>query len=512
MIACAGTGSRMQPINNNIHKALLPIDNAPILYHLISDLPEDWEILILLGHKKDQVKDFLLIAFPNHKFKFIDVLDYSSSSAGTATSLKFAKPYLGPDFWYVPCDGFFEDGLRSIMQKDLEGDTIVVSPSNRVQNPCEYAVVQVKDGKAIKIEYKPQNVTDFSQSIFTGLMYVSGSKAFFDQLDECGLTEFVPCLSQNINVIHTDKWSDLGTPSEYRRHAIALTGFDFSKPHEITYILKDRVVKYLSDQEEPERKLIKPSLNPNVYPTATETSGQFFSYRLVDGTTLYNVVTPALLFKLLDWLSKNLWERSSQNIGNDVVDFYVNKSIARINQVQKLLPYDFKSGFILCNDDQLVPQGVVDSINWETFTNNVVIGKIHGDLQFDNILYKPDNSFCLIDWRTSFGKNTLLGDIHYDLAKLLGGIRMNYSRIKSGDFFFRSNGTAITYSFPACLNSLELEAVLFEFALKNGFDVNKIENLTALIYLNMSPMHNRPFSDLLFFHSLRLLKRSFGEY
>jgi len=502
----------MQAVNSNIHKALLPIENAPILYHLISDLPEDWELLILVGHKKNQVIDFLLIAFPKRTFKFIDVFDYSSPLAGTATSLKSAKPYLGSDFWYVPCDGVFGDGLHSIMQKDLQYDTIFVAPSQTVENPCEYAVVEVESGRARSIVYKPSNIAKFSQSIFTGLMYIRNGNDFFDRLDKHEATEFVTSLPQNINVINIDKWKDLGTPSEYRRHAMTQAGFDFSKPHEITYLLRGSVVKYFFDPKEPEHKLIKPSLNPSVYPTESKNRGQFFSYKTVNGKTLYNVVTPSAFLALLDWLSENLWNRSSQNIDKDLTDFYVNKSVARINQISNILPYDFNNEYKLFHNELVNPQKVIDGIDWDTFTNNAAVGEIHGDLQFDNILFRPDQSFCLIDWRTSFGKQNLLGDIYYDLAKLLGGIRMNYSKIKSGDFFFCSDGNAIEFSFPACTDSLALEAVLFEFAINNGYSVKKIENLTALIYLNMSPMHNRPFSDLLFFHSLRLLKKSISEY
>ena len=39
----------------------------------------------------------------------------------------------------------------------------------------------------------------------------------------------------------------------------------------------------------------------------------------------------------------------------------------------------------------------------------------------------------------------------------------------------------------------------------NNFDFNKIKKLTALIYLNMSPLHDKKFDDLLFFHSTTLL-------
>jgi len=511
VIACAGTGSRMQVVNSDIHKALLPYNNAPILYSLISGLPGDLEILVLVGHLKEQIIDFLQIAFPNHNFRFINVVDFESPTAGTATSLRCAKPYLVSDFWYLPCDGLFEDGLHSIIKNHPEHDTIFVAPSNSVENPCEYTVVDFEHGKAKSLILKPNVVPYTSYSIFTGLAYIRDAKDFFDRLDRHGLAEFVPCLSQTIDVRSLDNWKDLGSPNEYRRHTFNANEFDFSKPHEITYILKERIVKYFLDRKEAELKVVKPSLNPLAYPAETATKGQFFSYRTVSGKTLYQVITPPVFLKLLNWLSTNLWHKSSMNMDLDLFDFYVKKSQARVSQITRLLPYNFSTEYTLSDDEHITPQVVLENVDWNIFTSNSVNGEIHGDLQFDNVILKHDLSFCLIDWRTSFGKQILLGDIYYDLAKLLGGIRMNYFKVKSGDFSFNCDGTLIKFTFPNCPDSDILETLLFEFATSNGYSVKKIEYLTALIFLNMAPMHNRPFADLLFFHSLSLLKRCNSE-
>ena len=56
---------------------------------------------------------------------------------------------------------------------------------------------------------------------------------------------------------------------------------------------------------------------------------------------------------------------------------------------------------------------------------------IHGDLQFDNIIYnKKLNKFILIDWRQDFAGQIEFGDLYYDIAKLYGGILLNYDYIK----------------------------------------------------------------------------------
>ena len=51
------------------------------------------------------------------------------------------------------------------------------------------------------------------------------------------------------------------------------------------------------------------------------------------------------------------------------------------------------------------------------------------DLQFDNIIQRQ-KKFKLIDWRHSFDSSIECGDLYYDLAKLYGGIIVNYDQIK----------------------------------------------------------------------------------
>ena len=63
-ILTAGKGSRMQPIQKNINKALLPIDGKPIISHIIESFSLEDEFIIGLGHLGKQVKDFLSTVYP----------------------------------------------------------------------------------------------------------------------------------------------------------------------------------------------------------------------------------------------------------------------------------------------------------------------------------------------------------------------------------------------------------------------------------------------------------------
>jgi hypothetical protein len=60
----------------------------------------------------------------------------------------------------------------------------------------------------------------------------------------------------------------------------------------------------------------------------------------------------------------------------------------------------------------------------------------------------PDNDkFTCIDWRTDFGGDKY-GDVYYDLAKMMGGILLDYRAVKEHKLqFTEDNSIAILNDF-----------------------------------------------------------------
>ena len=42
--------------------------------------------------------------------------------------------------------------------------------------------------------------------------------------------------------------------------------------------------------------------------------------------------------------------------------------------------------------------------------------------------------------------------------------------------------------------------------IKNGYDLLKVKKITSLIFLNMAPLHEKEFGDMLFFKSKKMLQ------
>ena len=138
---------------------------------------------------------------------------------------------------------------------------------------------------------------------------------------------------------------------------------------------------------------------------------------------------------------------------------------------------------------------MVYQLNYITVIYNLII--FYNELTGD---------FLLIDWRDNFGESKDFGDVYYDLAKLYGGITMNYSLVKDvKNYSFNKDKNYVTYSYKSD-NNLEIFKTYYEkWIINNGYDLNKIKKITAIIYLNMSPLHCDGLDDLLFFHSLKML-------
>ncbi len=510
IVACAGVGSRMQEVHQELHKGLLPYVDAPLLWHIISRIPSDVQTLVLTGHKSQQIQNLLSICFPERQLNFIEVLDYLSADSGTAKSLMTAEPFVEDSFWYIPCDATFGEELEKFIRDEPNGNTIFVSDLSSVDHPEDFTTVESSLGSVNKIQFKGRHQHLENAKIFTGLMFVKEGKKFLYKLKHSQSKEFVPLLDSTFGVTEVFSWKDFGTPVEYFKNKNLDSNYDFSKPHEITYVLPEVIVKYFEDRTELQKKQIKPKDLPKVYPSKVGVSDPFFYYEKIEGQTLYGNVSEDKFRNLLNWLKVELWIPTTDKVAESVSEFYVEKTIKRIDLIKRMVPYNFDSIYLINDEKRLCPSEVIKDICWEAVVKSVAPGKIHGDLQFDNIVAQEDGSFRLIDWRTSFGQCFLGGDIHYDLAKLLGGIRMNYSEVKKGNFFFRNHELKIFFNFPSCENKMSLERVLAEFCIDNGYDWAKIERLVAIIYLNMSPLHSRPFADLLFFHSLNQLFESSG--
>jgi hypothetical protein len=236
----------------------------------------------------------------------------------------------------------------------------------------------------------------------------------------------------------------------------------------------------------------------------------FLSYEKFKGEVLYDNLNNNTINKLLLFLKNKLWKTNSnkddKKFKNNCLNFYKYKTLERVKQFQT--KFNIKEKPYTINGQKVESLSYyLNKINWNKLSEGVPVN-FHGDLQFDNIVYNQKNkTFKLIDWRSDFDNQTLHGDLYYDLSKLYGGCILPYNQIKNNNFNFVSDKNEIFFEFGLTNSVNEAKQEFTNFLIKNKYDIEKIEIITSLIYLNMSPLHSEPFSHLLyFFGKLRLSK------
>ena len=149
---------------------------------------------------------------------------------------------------------------------------------------------------------------------------------------------------------------------------------------------------------------------------------------------------------------------------------------------------------------------LIDDFDWDRVYNGVPTNSFHGDFHFDHVVYAGDENFYLLDWRQNFGGSDV-GDVYYDLAKMYGGILMSYKLMKKEEnfsCFVDQNIVNYDHKSESILN--EFKPIYEKWINDNNYDLDKVKLITSIIFLNMAPLHETEFGNLLFFKSKEMLQ------
>ena len=69
--------------------------------------------------------------------------------------------------------------------------------------------------------------------------------------------------------------------------------------------------------------------------------------------------------------------------------------------------------------------------------------------------------------------------------------------------------TMVNYSYYVSEELHEFREYYKKWLDDNGFDLNKVKLITAIIFLNMSPLHDEKFGKMLWFKSIELLSEHY---
>lgn len=492
VLLTAGLGTRMGKYRNIINKTLLPIHKKAIISHIIEQFPLGTKFVVAVGYKSDMVRAYLELAHPEIRFEFVHVKNFSGPDAGPAQSLKECKDQIDGPFTLITCDGYYQN-LSSIPE---DKNYVCVSKINPDES-FAYCNVSVIDGKIQDVVDKH---TFDSGLAMSGVFFIKDTDKFWDNLFGCELASgWSACEPYAYEV----PWVDLGTVERYEKFARLHEAFDNSKLDEFLYIVNGRVIKWFKDETVVNNRVLRVSGKDDLFPKIEKHIDNWYSYNLVDGDVLYKNVNGLKVYNLFfDWLRERVWLKSDNLLtAEDCKNFYYDKTMKRLDMFREKYP-TFDPHTINGQKMDVSMEKALTDLDWnKIFAKDLEKRSVffHGDLQFDNVIH-DGVKFTLIDWRQDFAGRIDVGDLYYDLAKLIGGMIINYDYIREGKFWFLDQENECAFGMT---RRSEYDQFIDE--LLESYGDAPLNEIVSLIFLNMAPLHNAPLDKLLYCLALQRL-------
>lgn len=508
-ILAAGVGSRMGALSEHVNKAILPINSKAVISHIIEKFPEEVEIVIAVGHKKETIIDYLGLAHPERKITYVEVDRYMGPGTGPGYSILQCKKSLNCPFVLSAVDTILLEKIPEPAENWMG-----IAP---VKETEPYCTVRIKNNLIYGLDDKIKCDNKFA---FIGVAGIRDYEDFFEGLEkdrelkggEIQVSNGFSKLIEKKIIPVGVTWFDTGSLNTYKETNESFSGsnkkFDLSKGNEFLFFVNGRVIKFFADANIIKNRMERVRyLSPHC-PEIEAYKSNFYSYKKVEGQILYDLLNRQIIKDFFHWLKFDLWKEkkiegeSLLNFKASCKKFYYDKTIDRIKQFYKQTSIEDDLNII--NGTQIPSLNeMLEKIDWEYLSNGTPVN-FHGDLQFDNVLVTRGSAshlpkFILLDWRQDFAGIIEYGDIYYDLSKLYSGMILQYPLIRENKFAFDMSGKSIYYNFEIKNDILEIKEEFEDFLKKNNFDFIKIKVITALIFLNMTPLLKDPFNLMLYF-------------
>lgn len=472
IVQAGGKGTRMEYLTANKPKALVPINNLPMLFHLFNKYP-DKKFLIISDYKIDVMKRYL-DAFSPVKYLVVDAQGKKGTCGGLIPALDL-----------IPKDEAF-----MLIWSDLVLPESFTLPEEREN--------YVGLSKTFQCRWRFQD--DVFEEIPSTENGVAGFFLFKDksEISEVPMEgEFVRWLKEKdleFNTIGLYSTKEYGLISEWKK--LKSVGTDSRcRPFNSMRIEGDKVVKEGIDAQGKalavrEVAWYKYVVNkgytkiPHIYNyeplIMSRINGHnIFDYDITDNEKRY------VIKKLVDSL-KEL--HSFESVPTDyfsIYDAYVAKTFNRLNKVRDMIPFADQKYILIngkrCRNIFFNKSLLKEKISQYRCKKFVFI---HGDSTFSNLMLDEELNPILIDPRGYFGDTELFGDPAYDWAKLYYSIVGNYDQFNLKRFKLDINEENVILKVDS--NNWEhVEEYFFEL-LKDEISKEDIKLIHAIIWLSLT--------------------------
>ena len=454
VVQAGGKGTRMGKLTANKPKALISVNNLPIIFHLFKAFPKSK--FIIIGDYKAKTFESYLELFAEVEYEFVNASNNSGTCAGINQALK-----------YIPNNEKF---ALIWSEENLIGLSDCFECRWRFENNKLEPKPSCENGVAGVFLFKDKSCLSSLPSSGEFVKWLCERKTSFEPFYLSGVDEIGTMESYGVNqLFHCRPFNEIEQEgSLIIKRPLTKQGEDLAKVESGWY-------RYIIEKNF--------SFIPKIYGFSP------LKMQKIDGKPVYefanadNCVKQTIIKNIIYALEQlhSLGEKDAD--AKSFWKVYFEKTFDRIEKVKFIIPFS--------EDEYIVINGKkcrnVFSLNNEIkallkLNMPEKFTVIHGDSTFSNILVKNDLSIVLIDPRGYFGSEKIFGDPLYDYAKLFYSLYGNYDQFNNKNFSLTINNDSVEIN----IKSNQFEELSKMILDASNINMRHMKLLNALIWLSLT--------------------------
>lgn len=469
IVQAGGKGTRMEALTENKPKALVPVNNLPMLFHLFRKYPKCK--FIIIGDYRYDVLEKYLKEFAKVDYQMVCGTGHTGTCAGMSEAVSLIPE--NERFMLIWCD--------------------LVLPADYKMPETDNNVIGLSKDFTCRWKYENNLFTEEkSQEYGVAGHFIFKDKSYLADVPTDG--EFVRWLQTKgykfevQGLYHTHEY---GLYQEWDKlPKTKCRPFNRVRAEENRFYKEaiDEQGKILAEREVAWYRALKGKHFANI-PDIYEYEP--LCMELIQGKNIYEYGNlsydskRSILRQIVDCLEQ---VHSLESIPADSESYrtaYLEKTYERLKKVRNLVPFA-NDEIVIVNGKQcrniFYHQEELESLVMQYLPTSFKM--IHGDCTFSNIMLKNDSIPMLIDPRGYFGTTELYGDEAYDWVKLYYSLFSNYDQFNLKRFRLHIGEEAVDIE-TASNNWEDLEDYFFEL-LEGKVTRQQMKIFLAIVWLSLT--------------------------
>ncbi len=469
IVQAGGRGSRMEILTRNKPKALVPVNNLPMIFHLFRKYPD--AKFIVIGDYKSDVLERYLSTFATVDYQLIRSAGHKGTCAGLSAALERIPD--GERFMFIWCD--------------------LILPAECIIPNSDRNIIGISKDFSCRWSYADDKFaeTRSSEHGVAGL-FVFNDKKFIEDVPADG--EFVRWLqSKNFTFEELPLFGtkEYGIYSEWSKLPRMRC-----RPFNRIDIEGDRIFKYGIDDQGRKLAVREVAWYKKIQGMEFKNIPTIYGYEplsmeLIDGKNIYEYSyipddrKKIILQEIISCLKDVHALGSVASDRQSYYDAYIGKTFDRLKKVRGLVPFSDQPTITIngkvCRNI-FYHRDEVERLVMQYMPKEFQL--IHGDCTFSNMMLRHDTEPVLIDPRGYFGTTEFYGDAAYDWVKLYYSLYSNYDQFNLKRFTLEINDEDVKLEIAS--NNWEAMEPEFFRLLEGEVTPRRMKLLLAIIWLSLT--------------------------